>query len=247
MSWFSGSAVRELGQIDVNLIKSSLVDLPEEIWTADDRRDRNSNFKQVYTVWPRLMPFTNDDIFHVFENLEMFNHKEFQKNCDNFHSIFEHQFDGRIVRSSIIRVRPGEEILKHTDGTHIVNDCCQRIIIPILTNPDVIFFCDGIDDIPPMQYSLKEGIVYDTNGYIPHGVVNNGITVRYNFVFDFLPNSKNLFTKIKYYKKWTDSEYQEILKLHVKKHTSELSLPFLDQSDKWKQQYQSKKQQFITK
>lgn len=243
MTWFPGSAVRELGQIDVDFIKASLQSLPESVWEADERRERNSNFKQVYTIWPRLMPFTNDRVFHVFENLKMFS-TEFQKDCDTFHTMFEQQFDGTIVRSSIIRVRPGEQVSKHTDGTHIANDCCQRIIIPIITNPDVVFFCDGIDDIPSMNYSLKVGTVYDTNGYIPHSVTNNGTTVRYNFVFDFLPNSENPPVTIKHYKNWTDEEYRNVLKLHVKKNTPELSLPLLDQSDTWKKQYQSKKQDF---
>jgi len=247
MTWFPGSAVRELGRIDVDFIKSPLLELSEDVWQSDERRERNSNFNKVYTIWLRLMPFTNDGVFHVFENLDMFNHAEFQKNCNMFHHIFEQKFNGIIVRSSVIRVRPGEEISKHTDGTHMVNDCCQRIIIPILTNPDVIFFCDGIDDILKKDYSLEEGIVYDTNGYIPHGVINYGTTTRYNFVFDFLPNLENLVEKIKYYKTWTDDEYREILKLHVKKNTPELSLPFLDQSDKWQQQYQSKKHAFTTK
>jgi hypothetical protein len=243
MSWFPGSAVRELGRINVDFIKSSLLGLPESVWESDERRERNSNFKQVYTIWPRLMPFTNDGIFHVFENLKMFS-IDFQKNCDKFHKLFEQQFSGKIVRSSIIRVRPGEEVSKHTDGTHIANDYCQRIIIPILTNPDVVFFCDGIDDILPVNYFLQEGVVYDTNGYIPHSVINNGTTTRYNFVFDFLPYSEHPAVPVKHYMTWSEEEYRNVLKLHVKKNTPELSLPALDQSDKWKQQYQVKKQNY---
>ena len=246
MSWFTGTAVRELGQIDVNFIKSSLLDLPEAVWQADERRERNSNFNQVYTIWPRLMPFTNDNTFHVFENLIMFG-PEFQKHCGNFHNTFEKQFKGTIVRSSVIRVRPGEEVSKHTDGMHIANDICQRIIIPILTNSNVVFSCDGIDDIPRTDYYLKEGIVYDTNGYIPHSVVNNGTTTRYNFVFDFLPRLKHHIVTVKHYITWAEEEYRNVLTLHVKKNTPELSLPALDQSDKWKQQYRIKKENYSIK
>jgi hypothetical protein len=214
--------IKEIGNINILPIKNLIKTVSESVWNSDRRRINNSNFEETHTLWLRRMPMTEDRIFHVFDNLRICNNRVFENEIDKFHSTIENLLDGFIIRSSIIRLAPNKRVHPHVDGIHPMFVYGRRIIVPIITNPNVIFKYEE-DRI----YHLKEGIMYDTNGFIPHCTVNNGNEIRYQFVLDLLPNSSNSNNDVPtttFYKHWTTEQYDKVAAL-VPPHCTNTVLP----------------------
>jgi hypothetical protein len=215
--------IKEIGIIDTIPIKKLIKTVSESVWNSDTRRLNNSNFDETHTLWLRRMPMTEDGIFHVFDHLKMCNNVELEDEINKFHLNIENLLNGFIIRSSIIRLEPSKHVHLHVDGTHPMFIYGRRIIVPIITNPDVIFKYQEDDE--DRVYYLKEGVMYDTNGFIPHCTVNNGISTRYQFVLDLLPNLSNDKTPlINFYKTWTPKQYETIVAL-VPPHCTNTVLP----------------------
>ena len=222
-----------LGPIDILSIKSLIKDIPESAWEQDKRRLANKNFEETHTLWLRLMPMTADKIFHVFENLQVCGVPTLEKKIDNLHLDIEKALDGFIIRSSIIRLEPGNHVHRHVDGIHPLFVYGRRLIIPIITNPYVIFQYE--DD---RNYNLQEGIIYDTNGFVPHCTVNNGSETRYQFVIDLLPNStREEWNKINFHKTWTQDQYQHAMSLVPDWHTNNVLPDWRTIRDEQKKMY----------
>lgn len=246
MVWFP-AAVRKIGKVDVDFFKNALKEVPEDIWRSDQRRITNSNFYDSYSLWLRFLPrtnFGNDETFHVFEN-NKFNHPEFEKNCRNFQENFEKEFNGTIIRNCIIRLFPTQHINKHLDGSENLHLYCNRLIIPIITNPQVVMFYQETPDYPSKEYILEEGDVYDTNGFIPHSVTNNGRETRYAFVMDFLQNETIHSMTVNIYKEWTSEFLAEMdSKGKRKKFNPNMSAPLVDISTQWLDRYNAQKEKY---
>ena len=249
MAWFPCSAVKNFAHYDVSEFKKRLPSIADAVWAKDQRRGSNIHFYDSTTLWlrkmpnrtPRLSNYGHGDTFHVFEDID-FGDTEFDALCRSFQADFESRFIGQLIRSSIIRLLPGEHIKKHIDGDENLHRYCHRLILPIMTNPLVVMDYDGPDDYPAKQYILDENVVYDTNGYVPHSVTNNSQQVRYAFVLDFLPNNScNMQTKI--YHEWNEDEWQKTSESGQRRILGpELKYPGIMTSMKWLDLYNSKKQ-----
>lgn len=246
MVWFANSAFKEFGKFDVSYLKKSLIEISETIWDQDPRNKCNHHFYETSTLWLRKLPETHygyNEIFHVFENIN-FGHKEFETQCYKFHQEFEQQFNGMLIRSCIIRLLPGQRVEKHIDGDENLHRYCHRLILPIITNPQVIMSCSETDDYPECHAILEENIVYDTNGYVPHRVVNHGVTPRYALVLDFLSNTMVHPMSIKFYTDWTEELWNQVYNEGRRKATiPELQYPGIDTSPMWKMLYRLRSKQ----
>jgi len=170
------------GEIDISQVKEYLEDIPEEAWDLDWRRIINPNFNESHTLWMRSMPFTKDNIYRIFDSSETCRSQKFKQAYEDLHLELEKMFNGVIIRSGLIRLHPGKSVHRHSDGTHSIFRYCHRLILPIKTNPLAVFRYDDGDHI------FKEGVIYDTNPYLPHSTHNFGEEIRYQFVIDLLPS-----------------------------------------------------------
>lgn len=194
---FFDGVVRIMGRIDVSEMKSLVEEVPESAWLADWRRDANPNFYDSHSLWMVSMPFTNDGVFHAFDSTITCQHEGFQKAYKKFQNELETMLDGTVARSCIIRLTPGNSVKRHIDGRHPVFRWCYRIIIPVLTNEQSCLYYDD------KEFVLEEGIVYDTNPYLPHGTHNRGTTNRYQAVIDVLPrDTPDCKIVLKKYDEW---------------------------------------------
>lgn len=180
--YFDG-VVRIMGKIDISEMQPLISDIPESAWQKDWRKNVNPNFYDSHSIWMKSMPFTKDKIFHVFDSSCTCEHTDFQSAYLKFQQQLENMLDGKVVRSCIIRLIPGNSVKRHIDGQHDIFRYCYRIIIPIKTNDRSVLKYDD------HEFVLEEGIVYDTNPYLPHSTFNGGDSDRYQAVIDVFPNT----------------------------------------------------------
>jgi hypothetical protein len=172
---------RILGNVDVSDIKKLILELPEFVWNQDHRRKVNKNFSDSHSVWLRNHIETRDNFLHTINNIHVYENKEFKNSWINLSSRIEKIVNGSIVRSCIIRLAPNHEVHRHTDGPFNVFRYCHRIVLPIIHDTTPYMYYD--DD----QYVFEEGVIYDTNGYLPHWAKNNSSSNIYTAVLDILP------------------------------------------------------------
>ena len=92
-------------------------------------------------------------------------------------------FNEVLGRSRLMRIAAGTELTPHVDleyhwHTHV------RIHIPIITNPDVVFYCGG------ETMHMKAGSCWIFNTWLPHKVENNGNEDRTHLVIDVCGSSR---------------------------------------------------------
>jgi hypothetical protein len=241
MVWFAGTALKKIGQFDISNIKNTITNITEEVWNNDPRMTTNQNFYEAATLWIRKVPETHygfNQEFHAFDTIN-FNNSEFEEQCRTFQKQFETQFNGVLIRTCIIRLLPGQQVKKHVDGDENLHRYCNRLILPIITNPQVIMTCDSPNDTElPTDFVLDENIVYDTNGYVPHRTVNNGDTTRYAFILDFLSNNLEHPMKVNIYSKLDNALWQKIYNEGQKKiMPPEIKQPLIETSNAWRDLY----------
>jgi hypothetical protein len=106
-------------------------------------------------------------------------------------------------------------------------------------------FYQETPDYPSKNYVFEAGSVYNTNGFIPHSVTNNGEETRYAFVMDFLRNRPDLPMNVKIYKHWTSDFLAEIESLGKrKKFNPNMSAPLVDKSTMWIKKYNEQKAKY---
>jgi hypothetical protein len=169
-----------IGKIDISALSKHIVSIPQHIWEQDPRRVSNSNFGESFSLHLRLLPFSLDKYFHVYNNVVTYNNHALTTEANKIHKEIEDLFQGYIVKSVIIRLDPGTTVAMHTDGADKIFKEGHRIIIPLITNPSSHAIFED------RTYHLEEGIIYDTNSFIPHSTTNEGSTPRYHLVLDII-------------------------------------------------------------
>ena len=87
---------------------------------------------------------------------------------------------GSVIRAMAVRLRPGARITPHVDE-HESFKISHRIHVPLITNPRVRFFIDGV------PHRFEAGRAVEINNQLSHSVMNDGKTSRVHFIFDYLP------------------------------------------------------------
>lgn len=87
---------------------------------------------------------------------------------------------GSVIRAMVVRLRPGARITPHVDE-HESLKISHRIHVPLITNPRVRFFVDGV------PHRFEPGRAVEIDNQLSHSVMNDGKTSRVHFIFDYLP------------------------------------------------------------
>jgi hypothetical protein len=169
-----------IGTLDVSELCRQVLLVPQDVWDQDFRKLENSNFGQSFSIHLRLMPFTLDKYFHVYNNVVTYKQDFLTAECNRIHTEIENMLGGYIVKSVIIKLDPNKNVEMHLDGDARIFKEWHRFIIPIITNENAYMLYED------RKYHLKEGIIYDTNTFIPHGTFNEGTESRYHMVLDLI-------------------------------------------------------------
>lgn len=87
---------------------------------------------------------------------------------------------GVVIRAMAVRLPPGGRITPHVDE-HESLRVSHRIHLPLITNPRVRFFIDGV------PHRFEAGRAVEVNNQLSHSVMNDGTSGRVHFIFDYLP------------------------------------------------------------
>lgn len=92
------------------------------------------------------------------------------------------RFNSVIGRSRLMRLAPGASVTKHTDAHYFWRDHL-RIHIPIITAPDVAFYCDA------QEVHMAAGESWTFNNWLEHSVENRSDEARIHLVIDTVGSS----------------------------------------------------------
>lgn len=101
--------------------------------------------------------------------------------CPYFAEVLSH-FQCLLQSVRLLRLAPGSRIKEHVDQALGFEDNEVRLHIPILTNPQVEFFLNGI------RLLLRPGETWYLNVNLPHRISNNGQEYRVHLVIDCVVN-----------------------------------------------------------
>jgi hypothetical protein len=95
-------------------------------------------------------------------------------------NILQEHFGGKIVKLMLAELAPGGHVAVHRDAPPSLTEV-HRCHVPVLTNPDVIFF---IEKVP---HYLEPGNAYEFDNTRFHSVWNRSATRRVHLLCDIMP------------------------------------------------------------
>ena len=93
------------------------------------------------------------------------------------------RFNSVIGRSRLMRLAPGASVKNHTDAHYFWRDHL-RIHIPVITTPEVAFYCDG------EEVHMATGESWTFNNWLEHSVENRSDRARIHLVIDTVGSSE---------------------------------------------------------
>ncbi len=206
--------------IEIESIQERLTFLDSNIWTLDKSRqgyNRGPHNKthSLILQYCRGEPEIDENFFKMFPlyktgkiptSRSMFIYptkEEFHKDIKNIREIvvdeelnlltkkivsnLEKKFDGTSALVVFTKLPAGKIIHFHKDPGYYLS-VVHRLHIPIFTNKNCLFLIGS--DI----FHMEEGILYEINNLMLHGVKNDGVTDRIHLIIDIIPN--NLVTNL---------------------------------------------------
>ena len=172
---------RDLGPVACAALLDAVGDLDEAAWTAKEYRQKSFNVhRSTQSIvlcfidldeWPRLAiardvgwELLGDSAEPVMETIIA--------RC--------YPPGGVVIRAMAVRLPAGARITPHVDE-HESLRLGHRIHLPLVTNPRVRFFIDGV------PHRFEPGRAVEVNNQLSHSVVNDGRGERIHFIFDYLP------------------------------------------------------------
>lgn len=173
------TSIRRLGRVDITELRRAVLDLPEAFWDAENARKPNrfdaldrtrhivfrfvSNFVDwrdhydgaLWADWRALL----EPILHTA--VEPYGYAE-----------------GAFPRVMLARMPAGGVIHPHRDQNPAAK-WPHKIHVPLLTNPQVAFYVDGI------EYHFPEGEAVEVNNMGLHAVANRGSSDRIHLIFEY--------------------------------------------------------------
>lgn len=172
---------RDLGPVQSAALRDAVRSLKEAAWL--EKQYRQKSFTVHRSTQSVVLCFLDLD---QWPNLVVARDvgRERLGNCAQtvMDSIIERCYPagGVVIRSMAVRLPAGARITPHVDE-HESLRISHRIHVPLVTNPRVRFFIDGV------PHRFEPGRAVEVNNQLSHSVVNDGPTDRIHFIFDYLP------------------------------------------------------------
>lgn len=175
------SRARDLGSFDCRALIYAVQQLDEAAWTEKTYRQESFNVHR-----------STESIVLCFVDLDRWPDLVIARDVgwDRLGDVAEpvmdaiigrhYEPDGSVIRAMAVRLQPGARITPHVDE-HESLKISHRIHVPLITNPRVRFFIDGV------PHRFEPGRAVEVNNQLSHSVMNDGKTSRVHFIFDYLP------------------------------------------------------------
>jgi hypothetical protein len=192
----------------IDKLQKDLVICENDLWTPHFNTNRyQGNWTSISL---RSQSGLENDIIS-FANKEYINTSLLDR-CHYFKEIMDwFQCEKEAVR--LLRLDPQSEIKEHTDNDTSYEDGFFRIHIPIITNPDVLFYVDK--KLVPM----KMGECWYANFQLPHSVENRSYKPRIHLTLDCIRNnwSDELFASMGFEinKMQKENQYSDEMKQQI--------------------------------
>jgi hypothetical protein len=171
----------------IDQLQRDLIKCENDLWTPHFNTQRyEGNWASISL---RSSSGLTNDILS-FANKEYINTSLLDR-CAYFQEIVNwFQCEKEAVR--LLRLDPQSEIKEHTDNDTSYEDGFFRIHIPIITNPEVLFYVNK--ELVPM----KMGECWYANFQLPHSVENRSFEPRIHLTIDCIRNdwSDELFARL---------------------------------------------------
>ena len=175
------SRTRELGSFDCRGLIDAVQRLDETAWT--EKTYRQASFNVHRSTESIVLCFLDLD---QWPSLAIARDVGWDRLGDAAEPVMEaiigrgYEAGGAVIRAMAVRLKPGARITPHVDE-HESLKISHRIHLPLITNPRVRFFIDGV------PHRFQPGRAVEVNNQLSHSVMNDGKTSRVHFIFDYLP------------------------------------------------------------
>lgn len=172
----------ELGEIDIDGLKTAVLNLPESEWdTEADYRVNYNKRGAIRQAQHIIFRFSNKQKIPVeYSNLSCWGKWKnillpvMQKAVKNYS-----YKNGVFPRIMLAKLPPSCFIAPHTDGDY-TGHIPHKIHIPLFTNEQSFFFFGN------ERFHFREGFAYEVNNGLKHSAVNGGTTDRIHLIFEYL-------------------------------------------------------------
>lgn len=181
----------------LNLLLTDLKICESETWV--DHFNKN-DYQGDWTIISLRSPGGNTDTIYTHGN-EQYVNTPLLQSCPYFSQIIQAFLcEKQAIR--LMKLFPGSEIKAHRDSECGYEDGVFRIHIPLITQPEVLFYFDG----HPLHMGVGECWYGNFNAL--HRIVHGGTIPRVHLVMDCLRNawSDELFTQIGYDFAWDEQQ-----------------------------------------
>lgn len=172
-------SIRRLGQVDIARLKERVLALSEEQWEAENRAKPN-RFD--------ALDATRHIVLRFLPNFLDWKGAADRPAMDEWRDVMDPVLAaatapygyrrGDFPRIMLARMAPGGVIQPHRDANPAAK-WPHKVHVPLLTNPDVTFFIDGVG------HKIAEGEAVEVNNMAVHAVENRGSTDRVHLIFEY--------------------------------------------------------------
>lgn len=173
-------SIEKICQFDISNIKKEVLKYSDE-WNQDITRQQtyitHKDTKMYQLMFTDYSWEPGDK--NISKVVNSFNNKEAILEYDLILKKINKIYNGVVVRSELVLLNPECKIRKHIDEGSMLR-ISRRCHIPIITNKDVFF------TVLNNKINMKEGICYEINNGMPHGVENNSKEERVHLILDIV-------------------------------------------------------------
>ncbi|MDE0660299.1 MAG: hypothetical protein F4029_09585 [Gammaproteobacteria bacterium] len=172
---------RDLGRVPCAALLDAVGDLDEAAWTAKEYRQKSFNVHR--STQSIVLAFID---LEQWPNLAIARDVGWERLGNSAEPVMEtiisrnYPPGGVVIRAMAVRLPAGARITPHVDE-HESLRLSHRIHLPLVTNPRVRFFIDGV------PHRFEPGRAVEVNNQMSHSVMNDGSSGRIHFIFDYLP------------------------------------------------------------
>ncbi|MCY7355093.1 MAG: aspartyl/asparaginyl beta-hydroxylase domain-containing protein [Lysobacter sp.] len=172
-------SIRHLGQVDIAALRDAVMQIPEDIWDAENS-DKPNKFE--------VLDKTRHIVFRFVESTRDWRQSYDRPLWATWRPLIEPVMAqatagygyqrSMFPRVMLARMAPGGIIKTHVDANPAAK-WPHKVHVPLLTNDRVTFFINGVG------YYLVEGESVEVNNLGAHGVRNDGDSDRIHLIFEY--------------------------------------------------------------
>ena len=174
-----GVPYRELGDVSVTELQSSVLSQPEDAWREQEYRQRA--YDVHHETESIVLVFCDEAWPQVTVTKEAGWARLADAAVPVMHDIIARHYrpGGTILRAMAAKLKAGGRIKPHIDSLQSFR-AGHRIHVPITTNPGIRFTIDG------KPFIMEVGKAYEINNQKSHSVMNVSDEDRITFIFDYV-------------------------------------------------------------